>query len=116
MRLPAPDPRQLRDFAANGLQSGRDAFAILTRIATLLDTAEAVLDRFAGLISRLEQDERRARTVVDLVEDARQQAVGVIDRTTALRDQIGEALDEWTPTLRSARPAQPYQSRRMRAA
>jgi ABC-type transporter Mla subunit MlaD len=104
MRLPTPDPRQLRDLASTGLRTGRDALAVVPRIEVLLDTAEVVLQRLAGVVARLEEVEARAQAVIDRVDDARERARDVIDRTAVLGARVGDVFDAWAPTLERAQP------------
>lgn len=104
MRLPTPDPRQLRELASSGVRTGRDALTVVPRIETLLETAEAVLERFAALLARLERVEAGAQVVIDRVDDTRESARDVIDRTAALGARISDTFDDWAPTLQRMQP------------
>jgi ABC-type transporter Mla subunit MlaD len=94
MRLPSPDPRQLRGLASSGWRTGRDLLTLVPRVETLLDAAETVLDRLGALIARLEDAEVHARAVIDELDGDQRQAAEVIADTTALVARVGVVVDD----------------------
>jgi ABC-type transporter Mla subunit MlaD len=97
--LPVAGPRQLRNFAADGVDAGRRLLTLLPRFESLLDTAEEMLAHVSALVERMDRTEATARRVVTAVDSTHEQVRKLIDDNAAAGARVVEALDTYLPSL-----------------